>query len=91
MGRHIPRDSLHRALHAKIHDIPCPEGRDCRRAFEELLRLEALGCINVENDTCEQRLDFLISMWRESCPATTAILEWQRDVIHKFYERDDGQ
>lgn len=89
MGKYIPRDTLHRALHAKIHDVPVPNGKECKRAFEELMRLEAAGLIDVENDTCEQRLDFLISLWKDSCPATTAILEWQRDVIRKFYEGSD--
>lgn len=87
MGKYIPRDTLHRALHSKIHDVPCPEGRDCRRAFDELLRRERAGLIDVEHDTCEQRLDFLIELWGETCPATTAILQWQRDIIRKFYER----
>ena len=85
MGKYIPRDTLHRAIHSKVHDIPCPNGKECKKAFEELVRRERLGLIDVEHDTCEQRLDFLIEMWRDKCPATVAMLEWQKQIISKFY------
>lgn len=85
MGKHIPRGTLHREIHSKIHDVPCPNGKECKLAFEEVLRREREGLIDVENDTCEQRLDLLIGLWAEKCPATTAILQWQREVIAKYY------
>lgn len=85
MGKYIPRDTLHRSIHAKIHDIPCPNGRECKEAFETILKLERDGKINVENDTCEQRLGLLIRLWEHKCPATVAILKWQRDLIAKYY------
>lgn len=87
MGRMIPRDTLHREIHSKIHDIPCPNGKECRMAFEELCRRERLGLIDLENDTVEQRIDFLIEMWKDLCPATVAILEWQKQVVSKYYRR----
>lgn len=87
MGRMIPRDTLHREIHSKIHDIPCPNGKECRMAFEELCRRERLGLIDLENDTVEQRIDFLIEMWKDLCPATVAILEWQKQVVSKYYQR----
>ncbi len=91
MGKMIPRDSLHRALHAKIHDIPCPEGKECRKAFEELCRRERAGLIDIEHDTIEQRIDFLIEMWQEDhCEATIAVLEWQKEVVSKFYSRESS-
>ncbi|MBQ2644262.1 hypothetical protein IJG14_01650 [bacterium] len=88
MGKYIPRDTLHREIHSKIHDIPCPNGRECKEAFETLLKLERLGAIDIVNDTCEQRLDFLIKLWKDKCPATVAILQWQKDVISKYYGRE---
>ena len=89
MGAYIPRNTLHRGLHSKLHDIPVPNGKECKFAFEELHRLEMAGKIDV-NDSPTKKLNFLISVWRESCPATVAILEWQRDIIAKFYnERSD--
>lgn len=86
MGKYIPRDTLHRALHSKIHDVPVPNGKDCREAFEKIISLERAGLIDVENDTCERRLDLLIELWAEKCPATVAILSWQRDLIAKYYK-----
>ena len=76
--------TLHRLIHSKIHDIPCPEGKDCKRAYLELIRREEEGLLS-EYDRVEDRIDFLIEMWKETCPATTAILQWQRDVVAKFF------
>lgn len=80
----IPQMTLHRLIHSKIHDIPCPEGKDCKRAYLELIRREEEGLLS-EYDRVEDRIDFLIEMWKETCPATTAILQWQRDVVAKFF------
>ena len=85
MGKYIPRDTLHRALHSKLHDIPVPNGKECKLAFEALVRAEMNGDINVEEDTIEQRIAFLINLWRDKCPATVAMLEWQSQIIAKFY------
>lgn len=87
MGKYIPRATLHREIHSKIHDVPTPNGVDCKRAYNQLLELERQGLIDIEQDTLEQRIEFLIEVWEESCPATVAILKWQRDVVNKFYER----
>lgn len=80
----IPQMTLHRLIHSKIHDIPCPEGKDCKRAYLELIRREEEGLLS-EYDSVEDRIDFLIEIWKETCPATTAILQWQRDVVAKFF------
>lgn len=87
MGKMIPKQTLHRAIHAKIHDVPTPNGCDCKRAYFEILRLEQEGLIDVEHDHIEKRLDVLINIWRDTCPATVAILEWQKQVVQKFYQR----
>lgn len=87
LGAYLPQFTLHSEIHAKIHDIPTPKGEECRRAYNELIRLEKEGLIDVRHDTAEQRLDFLIQIWQRSCPATVAILQWQRDIIRKFYQR----
>lgn len=87
MGKYLPQYTLHSLIHSKIHDIPVPNGRDCKRAYLHLLELERKGEIDVRFDTCEKRLDFLIAEWEDSCPATTAVLKWQRDVITKFYKK----
>lgn len=87
MGKMIPMATLHREIHSKIHDIPCPNGKECRMAYEELCRRERLGLIDPVYDTVEQRIDFLIEMWKDECPATVAVLEWQKQVVSKFYQR----
>lgn len=84
--KYIPRDTLHREIHSKIHDVPVPRGKECRIAFEELCHRERLGLIDIEHDTIEQRIDFLIEMWQEAnCEATIAILKWQKQIVSKFY------
>ena len=90
MGKYCPQYSLHAEIHAKIHDIPTPNGKECRKAYNELLRREREGLIDLKYDTLEQRIDFLIEMWEDKCPATVAILKWQRDIIAKFYNSRGG-
>ena len=87
LGRYIPKYTLHRDIHSKIHDIPCPNEPDCRVAFNYIERAIAEGRLDPEHDTCEQRLTVLIDLWRTTCPATVAILEWEREVIAKFYDQ----
>lgn len=89
MGKYIPQATLHREIHAKIHDIPTPNGAECRMAYNEICRLEKLGEIDIVNDSVEKRLDLLISLWDDKCPATVAILKWQRDIVAKFYAGGD--
>lgn len=88
MGKYIPTATLHRAIHSKIHDVPTPNGKECRKAYLELCRREKEGLVDVAHDTLEQRINFLVEMWSEdNCEATVAILKWQQQVVHKFYER----
>lgn len=58
-------------------------------AYDEICRLEELNEIDVINDSVEKRLDLLISLWADKCPATVAILKWQRDIVAKFYAGGD--
>lgn len=87
MGVYMPQFTLHGEIHAKIHDIPTPDGKMCRKAYVELVRREREGLIDIKHDKAEKRLDFLIEMWQGKCPATVELLKWQRDIIHKYYER----
>lgn len=85
MGKMIPIGTLHAEIHSKIHDVPTPNGVDCKRAYLKLIELERSGEINVKHDSLEKRIDFLIDLWEETCPATVAILVWQRQIAAKFY------
>ena len=85
-GSYIPRDTLHRAIHSKLHDVPTPNGNVCKQVFEKLCRMENNGLIS-ESDSPLKRLDFLIEEFDGACPATTAILQWEREIIEKFYNK----
>jgi len=88
MGKYIPTSTLHRTIHSKIHDIPTPNGKECRKAYLELCKREREGTIDVTRDTIEDRIDFLIEVWEnDNCEATIAMLKWQKQIVHKFYER----
>lgn len=85
LKKEIPAGTLHVWIHSRIHDVPRPNGDDCKRAYNELRRREQCGLIDLKHDTLEQRIDFLIEMWQDTCPATVAVLTWQRDIAAKFY------
>lgn len=91
MGKKIPRNTLHRIIHEKLHDIPCPNDSICRKVYLALLAEEKAGRIDPKHDTIEQRLDWLIAQLLEDCPATVAILKWQRDIVSKFYTSKDPE
>lgn len=83
----IPKDTLHRELHSKLHDLPTPNGTECKLAYQLVLEGIASGRLDPEHDTAEKRLEFLIEVWKDKCPATAAMLSWQRDILAKFYGR----
>lgn len=88
MGKRIPMNTLHRRIHDTIHDIPVPNEDVCEATVAELERLRGEGLIDVKHDSLEARLDFLIAFWgeREGLDATVAVLKWQRQIVHKFYQ-----
>lgn len=80
----IPQMTLHRLIHSKIHDVPCPEGKDCKRAYLKLEEMDRNGLLD-RYAYVEERIQFLIDCWGDTCPATVAILKWQQDIVRKFY------
>ena len=85
-GGYIPQQTLHREIHSKIHDVPTPNGADCRMAIEALNSWLAARYISLD-DPIERKIEVLCWCFRVKCPATTAMLEWQGQVITKFYNR----
>lgn len=81
MKVHVSQDGIHKKIHDKVHDVPTPNGKECKRAYLKLLEYELQGKINVFNDNILERLQFLIDCWQDTCPATVAILKWQQDII----------
>ena len=66
MGKYIPQATLHREIHAKIHDVPTPNGAECRMAYNEIVRLEKIGAIDIVNDSVEKRLSSVEMATRRS-------------------------
>ena len=80
----IPRDTLHKRIHEFVGDIPCPDGKHCKLAYEEVERRLDEGTINYY-DHLEKRIDLLVELWSEDCPETVKALLKQRDVVSHFY------
>lgn len=87
-GAYIPQATLHREIHSKIHDVPTPNGPECRMAVEALNSWLEAGLITAE-DRLDKRIEMIAKCFRARCPATTAILDWQREVVSKFYGEGD--
>lgn len=85
-GGYIPQFTLHSEIHSKIHDIPTPNGGYCRQAVEALNNWLETGYISLD-DPIERKIEVIAGCFRANCPATTAILDWQREVVIKFYQR----
>ena len=68
--------------------MPVPKENVCEATVVELERLRGEGLIDVKHDSLEARLDFLIAFWgkMEGMDATVAMLRWQRQIVHKFYQ-----
>ena len=84
-GAYIPQATLHRELHSKVHDVPVPNGSVCRQVYRELCRQERAGLIDIM-DAPWIKLSWLVEQFEEICPATTAILQWQKEIITKYYK-----
>lgn len=84
-GAYIPQATLHRELHSKIHDIPTPNGAECRLAVEAIDSWLEAGYISLD-DRLDKKIEVIASCFRAKCPATTAMLDWQKEVVSKFYK-----
>lgn len=85
-GAYIPQNTLHREIHSKIHDVPTPNGKDCKEALEAINSWLDGGYISLD-DPLDVKLEMITKCFRMKCPATTAILDWQFQIVTKFYDR----
>lgn len=85
-GGYIPQATLHRAIHAKIHDVPTPNGVDCKNAIIAIDSWLNAGYISLD-DPIWKKIETIAKCFRANCPATVAVLDWQKEVVDKFYER----
>ena len=82
----IPQNTLHREIHSKVHDIPTPDGKACRVAVEAIDSWLEGGLISLD-DPLERRIEVITWCFRAKYKATTAMLDYQREVVIKFKER----
>lgn len=81
-------NSLHKLIHQRQHDVPCPPEAACEYVWYELECLRKNKLINPCLDNLEVKLSVLIqilSEYDDDLDATIATLRWQRQIVHKFY------
>jgi len=79
----IPRDTLHRAIHCAVNDIPVPKNRSAKDALEQLRSLEKYGAIT-EFDSIERRLNLLIALFECSDQETADAFKEQLKVVCEY-------
>ena len=80
----IPRNTLHKKIHATIKNVPACKSINAKEALEQLRTLTRYGAIN-ENDRIEKRLMVLIALLECVEPETADALKKQLDVVREFY------
>lgn len=83
---YIPQNTLHREIHSKVHDIPTPCGKACRVAVEAINSWLESGLISLD-DPLERRIEVISWCFRAKYKATTAMLDFQREVVVEFKKR----
>ena len=84
-GGYIPKFTLHQEIHSKIHDIPTPNEDECKFALKVIDEWLEAGYLQL-NHRLDKKISVLADLFRGKCPATTAMLDWQKEVVTKFYE-----
>ena len=80
---YIPRDTLHREIHAYIAWVPVPRAISLRSAMEQLRMLEKYGGIK-DTDPIEKRLKVLIALFECSEDPTANALKEQLRIVERF-------
>lgn len=86
-GGYIPQQTIHRAIHSQVHDIPSPNGKDCKQAIEALNSWLVCGFISLD-DPITRKIDVIIGCFKAKYPATVAMLEYQKEVIIKAQNKE---
>ena len=82
---YIPRDTLHREIHAHISGVPVPKYANIKSVMEQLRMLEYYEAIK-DTDNIEKRLNVLIALFECSEGPTADALKKQLEIVHRFYE-----
>ena len=85
-GAMIPKDTLHRFIHAKVHDIPLADGKSCRIAVETINTWLQTGHISLD-DPIDHKLEVLIGIFQNTAPNTAAVLRKQLEIVRNYQQR----
>lgn len=79
----IPKDTLHRAIHVAVENVPEPKSANAQSALDQLRELERYGAIS-DADPIEKRLELLAALFDCVEQPTADGFRAQLDVVHKF-------
>lgn len=82
-GAQIPRNTLHRAIHAKISTIPLPVEGDCKKIFNELCIAEKNQLLSNE-DSIGARIDFILERLSPESARCREALQMQKDIVAHY-------
>lgn len=81
----IPRDTLHKRIHANVPMVPVPRSISALGALEQLRLLERYEAIGPE-DPLEKRLMLLAALFDCIEQPTADAFRAQAEVAHEFYK-----
>lgn len=84
-GEYIPKATLHRQIHEAISNVPVPEGKHCRQAYEAIESWLEAGYISID-DPIQKKLETLVKCFNANSPATANALRRQIEIVARFYE-----
>lgn len=79
----IPKNTLHKAIHRVVDNVPVPKAANARAALDQLIRLETYGAIH-EWDPIEKRLSLLIALFDCVEQPTADAFRKQLQVVHEY-------
>lgn len=82
-GAYIPKATLHRRIHEFIGDIPVPDGKYCKQAYEAIENWLEAGYISLD-DPIDKKIETLIICFKVNCPETTRALYKELDIVQQY-------
>lgn len=82
----IPRDTLHKYIHAHMTEVPVPNEAAAKKAYESLVLLDRNGVLD-DDDPIEMRLLLLVALFDHSAPATADGFREQLSIVRRFYDK----
>ena len=79
----IPANSLHKAIHEGMDQVPPPRQESARNVLWHIQYLKRFGGIS-DNDPIEKRLKVLIALFDCSEQPTADALRRQLEIVHEF-------